>query len=363
MKFLICGDTAIIDVKEQIEKNDIKTLFNDVAEVLKSGDRVIANIECALTDSDSAIKKLGPNLKTSVKCAEILKEVGITDCSISNNHVFDYGVQGIKDTIEAFERNGLNYTGFGKNSEDARKDLIIEKDSKRIAVIAVCEHEYCYSIENRMGTRAFDPYDTMDDIVKAKSENDFVIVLYHGGKEQSVYPSPRLRKLCQSMVKHGADAVFCQHSHCIGCYEEFNGGHILYGQGNFHFIEEGEEHPHWQNGLIVKLDIDSKIDIDFIPVVVRKKGIELAKDNEYEKIMQTLKKQSDDLHNGNWILGWREFCEENKEWYISAIKNAYVNDKGEFAKELFDHYLRCEAHKDVWDELCKLSWEKDKSLY
>ena len=33
----------------------------------------------------------------------------------------------------------------------------------------------------------------------------------------------------------GADVVLCQHSHCIGCYEQYEGAHILYGQGNFHF--------------------------------------------------------------------------------------------------------------------------------
>ena len=67
MKIMICGDTSPINVREQIENNDIKTLFNDVPEVFKSADRIIANVECALTESDKPIKKRGPNLKTSKK--------------------------------------------------------------------------------------------------------------------------------------------------------------------------------------------------------------------------------------------------------------------------------------------------------
>lgn len=357
MKIIICGDTSLINVKEQIENNDIRTLFNDVPNILKTADRVIANVECALTESDKAIKKLGPNLKAPIQCAEILKKVGITDCTISNNHIFDYGIEGIEDTLKAFEQNGLNVTGFGVNKEDARKNLVIKQDNKSIAIIAVCEHEYSYALESRMGARGFDAFDTVEDIVNAKKENDYVIVLYHGGKEQSIYPSPRLRKLCQAMVHHGADAVLCQHSHCIGCYEEYKDGHILYGQGNFHFIKMNNDHLHWKNGLIVELEINYKMDIKFIPVVVQENGIALAKGNEYSEIIKRLNEQSENLHNGKWIDGWRQFCVENKDWYLSVIEKAYTKEGGEDAKELFNHFLRCEAHHDVWEELCRLSWE------
>ena len=362
MKLYICGDTSLIEVNEQIEKDDIDTLFTDVADVLKSGDRVIANVECALTEADTPIKKLGPNLKAPVKCAKILKEVGITDCAISNNHVFDFGPKGIEDTLNAFKENGLNYTGFGKNREDARKNLVINQDGKSVAIIAVCEHEYCYALEDRMGAREFDIFDTIEDISKAKKENDYVIVLYHGGKEQSVYPSPRLRKICRAMVSHGADVVLCQHSHCIGCHEEFKNGHILYGQGNFHFIEQGEEHPHWQNGMIVEVNINDNLQIDFIPVSVQGYGITLSKGEEYTRIMNLFKEQSENLNNGKWIDGWKAFCEENKEWYLSVLRMAYTEAEGENGKELFNHLLRCEAHHDVWDELCRLSWETNSSI-
>lgn len=362
MKLYFCGDTSMIDVNKEIETNDMNTLFTDVVDVLKSGDRVIANVECALTDADTPIKKIGPNLKAPVKCAEILKNAGITDCAISNNHIFDFGPKGIEDTINAFNNNGLNYTGFGKNKEDARKNLIINQDGKSIAIIAVCEHEYCYALEDRMGARAFDAFDTIEDISKAKKENDYVIVLYHGGKEQCVYPSPRLRKICKSMVSNGADVVLCQHSHCIGCYEKFQDGHILYGQGNFHFVWDAIDNPQWENGLIVEIRIDDELKIDFIPVSRQERGITLSKGDEYSRIMNLLKEQSENLNNGKWLDGWKAFCEEKREWYLSVIAKAYVEGEDDFGKELFNHLLRCEAHHDVWEELCPISWEKDSDI-
>jgi poly-gamma-glutamate synthesis protein (capsule biosynthesis protein) len=37
------------------------------------------------------------------------------------------------------------------------------------------------------------------------------------------------------MAECGADFITAQHTHCIGCFEEFRGSYLLYGQGNFLF--------------------------------------------------------------------------------------------------------------------------------
>ena len=159
------------------------------------------------------------------------------------------------------------------------------------------------------------------------------------------------------MIKHGADVVLCQHSHCVGCYEQYMDGHILYGQGNFHFVDRNETHPHWQSGLIVQLEITDELKVEFVPVKVVEHGIKLAKDGEAEAIMGAFAAQSENLSNGEWLKGWEQFCEENKETYFRAIRNAYVVDATPRSNEMFAHYLYCEAHRDVWEQLCKLSWE------
>lgn len=360
MKISICGDICPTYTNELWAAGETEVLFHDVPTAFSDSDRVIVNMECSLTEADTPIRKIGPNLKASPLCAKVLKEVGVTDCALSNNHIFDLGVQGAKDTIEALTKEGLNYTGFGDNYEAARNNLVMEKEGISVAIIDVCEHEYCYALTNRMGARGFDVFDTMEDIQKAKAENDYVVVLYHGGKEQSIYPSPRLRKQSQAMIKQGADVVLCQHSHCVGCYEQYKGGHILYGQGNFHFAERNTDHPHWQNGLIVQLDIEDSLKLDFVPVKLVKNGIELAKGEDAVKIMGLLKEQSDNLATDGWLRGWEQFCEENKEWYLNVIKDSYAKDMSSDNNEMFAHYLYCEAHRDVWEQLCKLSWETRK---
>ena len=357
MKIVVCGDVCPSEVNNSFKKENVRDLFGDVPTVFQDADRVLINLECALTEKDTPIFKKGPNLKASPACVGVLKEIGVTDCGVSNNHIFDYGIPGVTDTLDAITAAGLTWTGFGESYEDSRKNLVWDIGGTTVAVIAVCEHEYSYALENRPGARPFDPFDTLEDIRNAKAVCDRVIVTYHGGKEQSVYPSPRLRKACQAMVKSGADVVLCQHSHCIGCYEEYRGGHILYGQGNFHFIETVKMHPHWQNGLAVILDFGEQVSVEFVPIQVCGRGIDLAKGENRDRILNLLAEQSANLHNGKWLEYWGQHCEENREKYIGNIRRAYSDQAGPDDNILFNGRMHCEAHKDAIDWLCRHPWE------
>jgi poly-gamma-glutamate synthesis protein (capsule biosynthesis protein) len=351
MKTLILGDVSPTkDTAELFRKKDINTLFNDVLPVMKDSEFTFVNLECALTESDGKIRKFGPHLKAPTETAEVLKEVGVTVCGLSNNHIFDYGVQGAKDTIKALGAAGVDYTGFGKNYEDARKNYFFEKDGEKICVIAVCEHEFSGALENRMGSRTFEEFDTMEDIRKARTEADRVIVCYHGGKEYCKYPSPRLRKVCQAMARCGADVVLCQHSHCIGCYEEYQGCHIVYGQGNFHFVKDTISRVIWYTALAVEYDTKSH-EISFIPLRTLTHGITVAKGEDADDIMTQFKKRSEQLKTNEWKEGWHEFCLQSKEDYISGIAKVGLPTSTEMNNALLAQFLCCEAHNDVCREL------------
>lgn len=332
---------------------DLEALFSDVLPLMRAADRVLVNLECALTDSDHAIPKIGPNLKASPACAATLKRAGISDVALANNHVFDYGIEGLKDTLSALDSVGIPYMGVGMNDTDSRQIYYIEENGVRVAVVNVCEHEYTYALSDRMGANPFDPFLTMADIRHAKKTADFVVVLYHGGKENCRYPSPRLRNACREMVHNGADAVITQHSHCIGCYESYEGAHILYGQGNFHFALAGENEM-WNTGLLVELEITDRMEMVFHPFEANGITVSLAKGERYKALMEELASRNEELQNGLWRQRWTEFCHANRGIYDWAAENVGRDETEEAraaAVEHFAHYLDCEAHTDVWREL------------
>lgn len=354
MVITLCGDISITQKNQSVwDAGDAKRLFGGVTELFHGSDRVVVNLECAITEAETAISKFGPNLKGNARSARILKDAGVTDCALSNNHTYDFGMPGLEDTLRTLDELGLNYIGVGENEEDSRKDLIIQQDGKTVRIITVCEHEYSYAMSDFPGARPYDPYDTIDDIRTAKAEADYVIVMYHGGKEHSRFPSPRLRKLCRSMVTHGADLVLCQHSHCIGCVEDFKGGKIVYGQGNFHFLYPpiaGARDDSWNEGLAVRLTLADKADIELIPVVADPSvGIDLAEGTRKEEILSGIESRSQDLYNGKWLEHWREFCLSVSETYRKSIAGFHTGAEQDV--HLFAHYLDCEAHTDVWREL------------
>lgn len=201
----------------------------------------------------------------------------------------------------------------------------------------------------------------MEDIRKAKSEADYVIVIYHGGKEYCRYPSPRLLKACREMTLCGADAVFCQHSHIIGCYEKFNGAHILYGQGNFHFADstDGES---FLEGLMVRLSPDKEgSEIEFIPVKADGSGaIGLADSAAKDKILTEFAIRNESLKNGEWKKHWHDFCMENSKRYTEVLCGRDAHDDIE-SFQLFAHFLDCEAHTDVWREIFK-TWNHTNEI-
>ena len=360
MKTLIFGDTSPSkSSKESFRRKETDILFTDVRDYMRDSDFTFVNLECALTECTDAIKKFGPALSAPKETAEILKELGVNLCGLSNNHTFDLGVKGIKDTMAALDAAGLDYTGWGSDYEDSRKNYVLEKNGERIVYITVCEHEYSYALENRMGARPYDEYDTMDDIREAKKNADRVIVIYHGGKEHCRYPLPRLMRLCRAMARAGADVVLCQHSHCIGCYEEYLGCHILYGQGNFHFLWDSP-HEGWFTSLAVSYDTKSD-EIEFTPVRALPDGITLAKGDDAKEIMAAFEKRNADLKSGEWKNGWHAFCESMKENYIKNIGNAGRPESSEIDNAVFGHYLDCEAHTDVWRELFP-TWNQTNCL-
>lgn len=354
MKTLLLGDVCPTGMSAPLFRaGDTAALFGDTAALFEKGGINLVNLECALTESDGAIEKIGPNLKAPTETAGVLKELGVTVAGLSNNHVFDYGKRGAADTLRALDEAGILHTGFGEDYARSRKDLVIEKDGERIAIIAVCEHEYSYALDDRCGSRPFDEFDTIEDIRKAKESADRVIVTYHGGKEHCRYPSPRLLRACRAMARNGADVVLCQHSHCIGCYELYEGCHILYGQGNFHFASPaGTEKEGWYDCLAVRYDTKSG-EIRFVPLVADGAAVSVAKGEKADEITAGFNKRNESLQNGTWAEGWREFCGSVAQKYIRRVGEAGLPDSTPKQNHVLAHYLDCEAHCDVLRELFK----------
>ena len=290
MKIIIGADLVPTNSNiEFFESGDVKALLGEELNgILQNADYRIFNLEVPLTDQEQPISKCGPHLIAPTRCVEGYKSMHVDLLTLANNHILDQGQQGLESTCKVLDAAGIAYTGVGKTPEEAAKPYIFESDGKKIGVYACAEHEFSIVTKHSAGANPIDLLESPDHVAALKAQSDFVIVLYHGGKEHYRYPSPNLQKVCRKLVEKGADLVVCQHSHCIGCEEKYQGGTIVYGQGNFLF--DDSESEFWQTSLLVQ--ISDNFEISYIPLKKNGNGVRLAGIQESKEIMAAFQQRS-----------------------------------------------------------------------
>lgn len=370
MKLLIGGD--LVPTKSNIplfESADVETLLGkDLLALLASADYRLFNLEVPLTDGVNPIRKCGPNLIAPRATIAGIKAIGVDCVTLANNHIMDQSEQGLFSTIQTLQENGIAYVGAGENLQTAQKPVILELDGHRIGVYACAEHEFSIATPHSSGANPFDPLESLDHIAELKQQTDYVIVLYHGGKEHYRYPLPNLQKVCRKIVEKGADLVVCQHSHCIGCEERWQGGRIVYGQGNFLFDHSKSEF--WQTSLLIELSANEKIMLTYHPLKKQGNTVRLAQGEEAEEIRSAFYNRNTEIQEeGVLERKFRAFSEEmfwsylgtfygnrtKKLWFriinkLSGYRFAkwYLNRQYDRQALLrIQNYVECEAHREV----------------
>ena len=328
----------------------------------------VLNLEVPISDISLPIPKSGPNLAAKADTVNGLKNMNITAVGLANNHVLDQGESAFLDMIDILRKNDISYFGGGCNLDKAKAPFVFTDSGKKVGFYACAEHEFTIADADKAGANPYDPLESFDDIVKLKKVCDYVIVLYHGGKEYYQYPSPQVQKICRKMVDKGADLVITQHSHCIGCRENYRGKAIVYGQGNFLFDQEsrGEKFPDIsKTGLLLRVEIEEQMTVTELPLCLTMNGqIELASQDVGKKIIDEYQARGEQIK----IPG---FVEDNYEKFSLEMIRSYLRIglgrgilirliNGLCGRKLVEYALKkkdllsiqnnlqCEAHREIF---------------
>ncbi|MDD4219271.1 MAG: CapA family protein [Sphaerochaetaceae bacterium] len=239
------------------------------------------NLECPITESEQKIVKSGPHLKAPPNSVALMKELGISICSLANNHILDYTHEGIEDTCEALDDVGIIH--FGLTGEYGKEYELIEINNKRVSLLSFTENEFSTDLRCGVAANALDPAIQFSHIHQAKHVSDFVIIQFHGGVELYPYPTPEMQKYARFMIDIGADCVICHHSHIVSGYEEYKGKPIAYSLGNFFFPEAGNSDS-WYKGLVAAINIEDRLKVDFFMTryCMETGVIDFVKDEEFK---------------------------------------------------------------------------------
>ena len=214
--------------------------FSNTIQYFSQDDLTIANLECTFSDqrlySGQQFHFLAPTAY-----ANILLEGGVDFVTTANNHMLDFGQQGLEDTWAALDSCGIPY---GKDGQSQ----ILELPSGLRVGIYTAYNNYAPNKDK-----------SAEAVRQLKADGaEYVICMFHWGQELHYTPNKADIDLAHICCDAGADLVYGSHSHCLQPIEKYNDSIILYSMGNWSF--GGNTSPSDMDTAIVRVIVKRDLD-------------------------------------------------------------------------------------------------------
>jgi len=263
------GDIMLAGSGENIyRKNGYDYPFDATRNTLKQGDLVIGNLETPITSSGVEFKEKKFRFKADPKAALALRNAGFTHLSLANNHILDYGEDGLRQTLAALDTNSIIYSGAGMDLAAARKAEIVAINGVKVAFLSYSlthPKEFFAGAETAGTAPGYLQFFTAD-IKQAKKNADCVIVSFHWGEEGLEKPKPYQITTAHKAVDAGADIVIGHHPHVLQGVERYKDGVIFYSLGNFAF---GSISKSSDVSMIARITFDGSVkEVEILPLNV-----------------------------------------------------------------------------------------------
>lgn len=231
MRVALFGDASFHGKYDISKSSDAIGYFETVQDISKSCDFSILNLESPLTERTHTMVCKGAYLRSSIKTAGLLREIGITHVSLANNHIFDYGEHGAEDTMRALKDERIGFFGLG----DGPIELQLGID--KVLLDGFC----CYSANgvfyghSKGKTNLLTPETLFAFAEKAYMKHCLPIASVHFGIERLHAPSIEHLRLFRSLADKYPYVLDGNHPHVMQGYENRKGSMLFYAHGNLCF--------------------------------------------------------------------------------------------------------------------------------
>jgi poly-gamma-glutamate capsule biosynthesis protein CapA/YwtB (metallophosphatase superfamily) len=210
-----------------------------------SPDARVINLETSITQSDNVAAGKGVHYRMHPANVGCLVVAQPDACVLANNHVLDFGREGLADTLDALDAAGVARVGAGPDAGQARQPAVIPMASGgRVLVFAggtqssgippdwaATAHQSGVNLLPDLSTRTAD--EIGEQVRQVKRAGDVVLFSIHWGSNWGYDVPAEHVRFAHRLVEHGVDVVHGHSSHHPRPVEVYNGRLILYGAGDF----------------------------------------------------------------------------------------------------------------------------------
>ena len=233
----------------------------------------IVNLETAITSAETHWPSKEIHYRMHPQNIGCLSAAGINACALANNHILDWGYDGLSETLEILNAAGIAHSGAGNNADEAAKPALLGVPGKGRLLFFSFGSTTSGVFEEWRATSTRPGVNLLDDLSEATASrianamrqfqqpDDLLIALIHWGSNWGYDISPQQIAFAHRLIEEGFALVHGHSSHHVKAIEVFKSRLILYGCGDFLTDYEGisgYEKFRGDLALMYLVDLDSQ---------------------------------------------------------------------------------------------------------
>lgn len=218
-------------------KNGFDYPYQNIPNIFSGAYMVVGNLEGPIVKNPPYQGARGMSFAFDPRNLDSLKKIGFTHFSLANNHTFNMGKSGFRQTRAYL-------------SDEAMVPVGSERECG--SMYATTTQEFSLLAVSQVFTDCQDK-DIISAIKDLKSQypEKFLIILIHWGEEYKTLSNKTQQTTAHLLIDNGADLIIGGHPHVIQEVEKYQGKMIFYSLGNFVFDQYFSQET--QGGIIVKM--------------------------------------------------------------------------------------------------------------
>jgi poly-gamma-glutamate capsule biosynthesis protein CapA/YwtB (metallophosphatase superfamily) len=221
--------------------------WGDALELLATAgcDARIINLETSITTSDDYAKGKAVHYRMNPANIDAVTAVRPDVCVLANNHVLDFGLKGLLETLEVLSAAGLRTAGAGRSLSEARAPAVvpIPRTGGRLLILAfgspssgipygwaAADGRPGVYVLNALTNAAAD--ELCRRVQEVRQPGDVVVVSAHWGSNWGYRVDSEQVRFAHRLIDGGVDLVHGHSSHHPRPLEVYRKKLILYGCGD-----------------------------------------------------------------------------------------------------------------------------------